>query len=202
MIDALFADESGKVILQLERNAWIGATDLWDIETVANRLTVRGGRGDIVLELILVPPGVIRVSRMDMRVADAHVLVANGTYAVGRHLGDDQIAWVRATIDIHHSTGIGAALEFIDPDEMNLRDERMKGIGKSLATKDREIVVNSNAGILVKSLGISIAALTGSFSLMSLSCGIRSLKDTRNIIIRDPDQLDRFIATGRLGNDL
>lgn len=61
------------------------------------------------------------------------------------------------------------------------------GTGQELATDDREIVLNSNAGILIKPLCVAIASLCGSFDLVNLAVGPRKLSDMRLVVLRYPD---------------
>lgn len=195
-INAIFTNAEGEEILQLEENAWIGTTSPWDIDVVGHRLTVRRKRGEIALQLALAPPGRVIVERLDMRVHDSHILVGGGSYAVGRYLDAEVAVWVHANVRIKFSTGEGAAIEFTTPTELSCRDDAYRSVGQSLATDDRQIVVHSNAGILVKELGIAIAALTGSFEIRSLAIGARPVAEIRRLIQERPDRLDRYIATG------
>lgn len=200
-INALFTDSQGAEVLRLEENAWIGLTDIWDIEVVGRRLTVRRKLGEIVLQLALEPPGRVILERLDMRIHDSHILVGSGTYAVGRYVDSESVAWIHASIRINVSTGDGAAIEFADPEELARRDDMFRHIGQSMATDDRRIVVHSNAGILIKELGIAIASLTGSFNLLSLSVGTRPVADMRRLIQSRPDLLDHYIDTGDAQNN-
>ena len=50
------------------------------------------------------------------------------------------------------ATPFGAVLEFIDPELLEERDIMLRGTGQELATHDRNIVMNSNAGVYVKKL--------------------------------------------------
>ena len=195
-IDAIFMDSEGNESLRLEDNAWIGPTDAWDIEVEGPRLTVRRSHGDIVLELEFQPPGRIKINRLDMRINDSHVLVSSGTYAVGRYISANEVCWVHAQIQIEKSLPTGCAIEFVSPQELEQRDRLLKNVGKSMAVGGGDVVIHSNAGILVKPLGIAIGGLTGAFSVANLAIGTRSLDKIREVIRSHPLELNRFIATG------
>jgi len=199
-ISAVFTDDLGSVVLSLEENEWVGSLNTWDIEIVSQRITVRREKGSIVLQLRLDPPGRVVVERLDMRIWDSHVLATDKTYAVGRYIEDDLISWVHASIMIRRSSPVGAVIEFSDPGMLALRDIVIGGTGQELATQDRAVVLNSNAGILIKPLGVAIASLCGSFDVVNLAVGPRNLSDMRRVVLRHPNQVDRFIATGRLSD--
>jgi hypothetical protein len=197
-ISAVFTDDNGDEVLRLEENEWVGSTGAWDIEVTGQRLLTRRSTGAIALQLRLDPPGRIVVEHLDMRVRDCHVLVTERIYAVGRYTSDTSINWVHAHILIRRSSPCGAAIEFTNPSELEDRDLAFRGTGAELATQDRRIVLNANAGVLVKPLGIAIASLSGSFDLVELAVGNASLDDVRRVLAEHPDQLCRFISTGRL----
>lgn len=187
-------------MLGLEENEWVGGFEAWDIEIVSQRITVRRNKGRIVLRLRLDPPGRVVVERLDMRIRDSHILATDKTYAIGRYITDELVSWVHASIVIRRSSPLGAAIEFTDPGTLAQRDTVLGGTGQELATDDREIVLNSNAGILIKPLGVAIASLCGSFDLVNLAVGPRKLSDMRLVVLRYPDQVDRFIGTGKLAD--
>lgn len=199
-ISAIFTDDDGNGVLWLEENAWIGSLESWDIEVRGNRLTVRKNQARIVLQLRLDPPGRIVIERLDMRIFDGHILATEKTYAVGRYLSNGNLHWTHADIKIRKSSHIGAAIEFTIPELLEKRDKLLKNTGADLSTDGRVIVINANAGILVKPLGIAIASLCGSFDLAQIACGIQSLAEMRRVIISHPTDVCSFISTGELGN--
>jgi hypothetical protein len=198
MISAVFTDEAGCDVLQLVENEWVGSLESWDIEVVGQRLTVRRERGDISLQLRLDPPGRIVVERLDMRVGDGHVLATEQTYAVGRYITDGTIHWVHAGIRIRRSSPLGAAIEFTDVATLEARDSLLRDSGQELATSDRRIVMNSNAGVMVKPLGIVIASLCGSYDLFEVAVGNQSLDGMRQVILAHSGELCRFISRGEI----
>jgi hypothetical protein len=58
--------------------------------------------------------------------------------------------------------------------------------------------MNSNAGVLIKPLGIAIGTLCGSFDLAELAIGNQNLADMRRVILSHPEQIGRFISTGEI----
>ena len=92
-----------------------------------------------------------------MRIGNGHVIATEHTYAVGRYVSEDEAAWLHASIQITKSFPLGAVIEFTEPDVLEQRDKQYMNSGAELATADRSIVMNSYAGVYVKSLGIVIS---------------------------------------------
>ena len=195
-IRALFTDNQGRVTLQLEDNAWIGNLENWDIEIVGQKITVRRKHGEIALKIRLDPPGRLVIERLDMRFRQGHILATEKTYAVGRYLAEQFLCWTHVNIEICQSSSVGAAIEFTDSEALELRDMFFQGNGTEMATPDRSMVINSNAGVLVKSLGIAIASLTGSFKISEMGViGELPLNEMRKAIFNDKKDILEFIAT-------
>jgi len=97
-INALFLDDEGKETLRISDNVWQGAIKAWDTEVVGPRIMVRKRRGVFALALRLEPPGRIVIEKLDMRIADAHILVSEQSYAVGRYYDDDKVNWFHANM--------------------------------------------------------------------------------------------------------
>ncbi len=197
-ISAVITDRNGLEVLRLENNEWVGSLESWDIEVVGQRLTIRQNQGEISLQLRLDPPGRIVVERLDMRFADGHVLATEQTYAIGRYLANGLVHWMHADIHIKRSSPLGAAIEFTDMESLESRDALLRGTGKELATEDRQIVVNSNMGVVIKPIGVVIASLCGAFELRDWAFGNRSLDQMRRVVLTHPSQVCRFIGTGQL----
>lgn len=197
-ISATFTDDEGREILKLLENEWIGALENWDIDVVGQRITVRRKHGEISLQLRLDPPGRVVVERLDMRMGDGHVLATEQTYAVGRHTLDGLTSWAHVGVRINRSMQSGAAIEFTDPMSLELRDNFLRDTGKELATQSRELIVSSSAGVMIKPLGIVVASLCGGFDFFGMALGSQSLGDMRRVILSHPEELPRFIATGKV----
>lgn len=197
-ISAIFADDAGNAILQLRENEWVGSLASWDVDIVGQRLSIRQRQGTLALQLRLAPPGRLIVERLDMRYKDAHILVSEKTYAVGRYFADGTIHWVHAHIQIRRSSPLGAAIEFTTPALLEQRDRLFQGTGQELATADRQVVLNSNGGVVVKPLGIVISSLCGAFDLVELAVGSQRLEHMRRVVVQTPEQIGRFISTGKV----
>jgi hypothetical protein len=195
-ISAVFTNDSGEVVASITENGWEGSVDVWDIEVVAERITVRRKSGEICLQILLRPPGVVVVDRLDMRFGDAHLLVGSGTYAVGRYLSESDVCWVHAQLAIHASSPNGRVIEFTRPDELVRRLELFRNLGTCLEEAMGVFAIDANAGVMVKPLGIAIGGLTGSFSVTSFASGIRPIDEIRRVITSHPADLSRFIGTG------
>ena len=151
-ISAIFTNCIGDPILELRENVWIGSLDNWDIQINGQRLTVSQGKRRIALKIRLDPPGKVIIERLDMRIGNAHVIATEDTYTVGRYISESEAVWFHADLRIMKATPFGAVLEFIDPELLEERDIMLRGTGQELATHDRNIVMNSNAGVYVKKL--------------------------------------------------
>jgi hypothetical protein len=193
-ISAIFTNENGNPTLELRDNRWIGDTSSWDIEVTGPRLTVRNAAGRISLQLELQPPNSIVIARLDMRIADAHILVANGKYVVGRYTNHEKITWVRADLQILRSTLLGAAIEFTLSERLITRDIALRPTSQYMAEPRGEFVMHAAAGAMCMPLGICIGGLTGTFSLRSYACGERSIEDVRQLLLSDPDQITNFLG--------
>jgi len=193
-ISAVFSDDEGNEVFRLADNVWIGSNRNWDISVKGQRITVRKEKRKIALRIRLDPPGKIVIERLNMRFADAHIVATEHNYAVGRCFLDGRIYWVHAQLVIEKSSPLGAAIEFTSPDELERRDRRFFGTAQELATEDRDVILNANAGIMVRSLGISIAALTGKFSLMQLAIGEKTVAEMAKAVRWTPRELCRFLS--------
>ncbi len=198
-ISAIFTNESGVPILELNDNEWIGSLDNWDIEIKGTRITVKSAQGRVALKIRLDPPGRLILERLDMRIGSGHVIATEDTYAVGRYVSENEAVWVHASIRIIKSFPTGAAIEFTTPEILEQRDKQYMNSGQELATADRNIIMNSNAGVYVKSAGIVVSSLCGAFQLGQFAVGERKTSDVRNVIATNSDQLSRFIGTGSIG---
>lgn len=195
-ISALFTNDLGQPILELNDNEWIGSLDNWDIEIKGARITVKSAGGNVALKIRLDPPGRLILERLDMRIGDGHVIATEDTYAVGRYVSEDLAVWLHASINIMESIQHGAAIEFTDPESLEQRDKQFRNCGQEVATADRNIVMNSNAGVYVKPYGIVISSLCGAFQIGEFAYGLRKVSDVRNIILTKPNHLPRFLGTG------
>lgn len=65
-ISATFFDHNGQPSLLIRRNEWQVSSNVWDVEAVGGRITVRTGRREIALRLILDPGEGVIVETMKM----------------------------------------------------------------------------------------------------------------------------------------
>lgn len=196
-ISALFTNQFGEPVLELNENVWEGSTENWDIEIVSNRITVRSRVGIVSLRLRLEPPGIIVIEHLDMRFRDSHLLVSENAYAAGRYLSDGTIAWAFAQIRISRTASTAAAIEFTSQAELLARHKATSSQGQQMATADGKIELSSGAGCMWIPAGISIASLCGGFNLYGYSLGIRPIDGVRRMVSLGPDALMRYIGTGK-----
>lgn len=197
-ISAIFTNDCGEKMLELRENEWVGSLDNWDIEVVGKRISVRSSSGKIALQLRLNPPGRIIIERLDMRIGDGHVIATETTYAVGRYISKNEAVWLHAAIQIIKSSPHGSVIEFTDAEELDKRDMQFIGTGAELATANRNFVMNSNSGVLLKPVGIAISSLCGAFELGPVAYGIREISDVRWVIAHKPEKLCAFLGTGKI----
>ena len=100
--------------------------------------------------------------------------------------------WVHAHVGIRRSSPLGVAIEFTEPTLLEERDAQFRATGQELATNDRSVVMNSNAGVMIKPIGVAIASLCGGFDLAELAVGSQHLSDMRRVILSHPAQLGRY----------
>ncbi len=72
LLSGIFTDEAGRPRLEIVDNVWKCSDTNWDVEAVGPRITIRRGVGDIVLQLLLIPPYAIEIEKLDMRFKDYH----------------------------------------------------------------------------------------------------------------------------------
>ena len=196
-ISAVFTDDDGEPIFELRDNEWIGRAEGWDIEVVGSRLAVRKPSGDLVLAIRLEPPGTLVVERLDMRIADAHLVLGEKTYAVGRYMTNGAIGWVHAELVIPRASANAVAIEFTSKEELEQRIKKLSGVGQSLATADNSVVCGSPIGCAFKDVGISIGYLCA-LNLYRMAAGSRSLDGVRHAVWNAPEKLLMYLGTGRL----
>jgi hypothetical protein len=199
-INAVFRDDTGKRTLSIEDNQWQGAVEAWDTEVVGQRIKVRKKKGAFALVLRLEPPGRIVIERLNMRIHDAHILVSEETYAIGRYVDTKNIYWFHARM--HHMSAPlkgASAIELLTYGEAAWRDKLWVGRGKRMATADNLIVMQTGFGVGHKPLGIIVGAnclkfRTGSFA----AGGPRPLAKMRKMVFNQPDLVAAYIGTRNL----
>lgn len=195
-ISAVFTDDQGNAILELDENEWIGSLAVWDISVEGRRITVRTKKGRIALQLRLEPPGRIVVERLDMRIGAHHILVSEASYAVGAYLAEGDPVWFSPCLRVTRATPQGVALEISTPQKLLDRYEyfNLSGRGTGLVTANQSFIVHSPAGVMVPELGICIASFCN-FNLYSLASGCRSLDGMREAVFFNlADEMRKYMA--------
>jgi len=196
-INAVFLDDEGDQTLRISDNIWYGAVHAWDTEVVGRRIKVRKKKGALALVLRLEPPSKIVIEKLDMRVADAHILASERSYAVGRYINNSKVSWFHANM-VHMGAPVpgASAIEFLTYFEAEWRDQKWNGRGKRLATEDGMIVMQTGLGVANKPMGVIVGANCLKFGMASLACGLRELKAMRRVVFRQPDRVAEFIGKG------
>lgn len=72
-LNAKFFDNQGNLLLSVTDNEMIGYTKNWDIEQKGAQTIIRRKRGDIVLQMNIIPPDVIEIERINMVYGSAEI---------------------------------------------------------------------------------------------------------------------------------
>jgi len=194
-ISAVFTDEDGNETLRLEENEWIGSLENWDIEIVGPRISVKRQNGKIALQLRLDPPGKITIEYLDMKYDTAHILISENSYAIGRYISTGDIYWMHAQMSIVTNYGEGILFEYVDPKELESRDQKYKNFGQSLASKDRNIIMHSYLGIFAKSLGMVIGSKCGGHYMYQYCIGPKPLFEMRTAVFGGIASICSFLTS-------
>jgi hypothetical protein len=180
-ISAFFSDPCENFILAINENELIGSLDAWDIEIVGQKIVIRRKKGEVILKLRLDPPGGIVIERLDMRYKDAHILITEYAYAVGRYVSENEIAWCSANLRVLGGSPKGVAIEFYNPSEL-LHDHRFKNQG----------IVVSYDGFYIVPLGIAIAKSCNGVAYYSMMSCQKKLDDMRSLIFSNTPGFSAF----------
>lgn len=83
-LSGYFSDSDGKELMRIERNEWIGPSIAWDMEIVGKEIFIRSAPKTIALHLRVLPPDVIEVVDLNMRVGNSHLVLREDLLLVGR----------------------------------------------------------------------------------------------------------------------
>lgn len=195
-ISAIFCDESGNTVLELNRNEWRGSLDAWDIDVEGRRLIVRRPDKSIVLSLFLNPPGRVIIDRLDMRIGNAHLLISDQTHAIGRYLSEDQLQWLHAGVGMISKSGTGVAVEFTDVESLRNRYSHQKTCGgQYMADGMEDLVIGNYCGVMVMSAGLAVGTMCGTVRLTHCAVGTRPLDETRRVVFRSPEKLPNYLGS-------
>jgi hypothetical protein len=198
-ISAVFFDDSGQPVFQLSENEWIGEPRNWDIEVTGPRLRVRNPKGRVVLSLRLEPPGTVVIECLDMRCNDAHILISEKSYAIGRYIENAEIAWAYAELTVTRAVPEAVGIEFAMPAELQERARRLEGVGQSLRTPDGNFIIGSPLGLVCLPLGISIG-YGSSFWSHGCAIAILPISKARRLVQSDPIGLAAAFKSGSSSN--
>jgi hypothetical protein len=197
-INAVFLDDEGNETLKIVNNEWQGVLDAWDIEIIGPKISVRKKKGTFALVIRLEAPSRIVIEYLDMRIRDAHILVSDSSYAVGRYLSEREIIWFHAyMLQISAPLEESCAIEFMTPFEAEWRDQKWIGKGPRWATQDNQFVTQSGLGVACKRMGVVVGANCLKFSPSQFAFGgPRPLKLMKRAVFKRPDQVAAYIACG------
>lgn len=195
-MNAIFTDDCGNEILRLEENTWIGSLSSWDIEIRGPSLTVRKPDSTVTLQAEIEAPGKLRILRMDMRIADCHILASDRTHVIGRYVSEDSVFWLHADLEMVGAAAFATVIEFASAVELKDRWLRQKLSGQFMAESREEIVFGNECGAMVIPAGIAIGTRSGAVTMRTQACGCRKLKETREVVFATPELVPQFIATG------
>lgn len=140
-------------------------------------------------------PGCIVIERLDMRIGDAHLIIGEEAYAVGRYMTNGAVGWVWAHLVIPAAGPHSVAIEFSSKEVLEWRLQLLKGKGQSLASADNSIVTGSPIGCVFKDVGISIGYQC-SINLYGTAAGSRPIEGVRDAVWNQPTHLGEYLGTG------
>ena len=114
---AMLRDEAGRLVLGLVNNEWVIPPENWDVTIIGQRITVRGGERDIVLQVRSDPPRLLVMERLDMvhrgyRISATEGQATEITTPTGAHLrshGGNIVAGFSICMDVRpDSVWLGA----------------------------------------------------------------------------------------------
>lgn len=82
LLTAKFYDKSEKLTSEIIDNEIFVYSDNWDIQQIGTRTIIRRGRGDIALQLNIIPPDIIEVERIHMLYGSAEISLNAETGAI------------------------------------------------------------------------------------------------------------------------
>lgn len=82
LLNAKFYDDDGKLTSEILDNEIYVYSDNWDIQQVGTRTIIRKGRGDIALQLNIIPPDIIEIERIHMMYGPAEISANAETGAI------------------------------------------------------------------------------------------------------------------------
>ena len=137
LLNFIAFDESNKLILQISDSELVYDTNQWDIEWIAQSLTIRESKGKILLQLKFEPPGIIRFVKgrvlrngIELLVGKDYLFNTNNRNFFGSiHTENCGIGF--AIGDPIPSGGVGVALSGINRYQFD-RTEARKFLRKSL----------------------------------------------------------------------
>lgn len=88
-VSGIFYDQFGKELFRIVNNEWIGPIDVWDVEQVGCRLTIKSSPKRVVFEAIKDnDKSELSITKLDMYFPPFHVVIDSGRFLVGQY-GED-----------------------------------------------------------------------------------------------------------------
>jgi hypothetical protein len=88
-VTGTFYDQRGKELFRIVDNEWIGPLDVWDVEQVGRRLTIRNSPKGVIFEAIKNNENsLLSITKLDMHIPPFHVILEPGRFLVGQYRGD------------------------------------------------------------------------------------------------------------------
>jgi hypothetical protein len=78
-LNAKFYDDRSRLILEIKNNELRGFTTNWDIEQIGTRTTIRKAKGEIVLQINIIPPDVVEVEKINMSYGKSKIFTDSAT---------------------------------------------------------------------------------------------------------------------------
>lgn len=150
-IDGVFYDRKGRESFRITDNVWEGPLDAWDIEVVGTSVTIRTEERRVALSFDVVPPGEIRITRLDMYKDNCHIICDREQILIGQTHNAGSVYFGLGNFSCKGaSAGIAVASHVDHPPVF------------------RGIQMSEGEGILLDGTGIRIAAGAAQMHVMEL----------------------------------
>jgi len=141
-ISGSFYDNKGTKLLEIQNNEWISNITSWDIVVEGNKLTIFSSPKEIVLEIVITPPNQITITKMDMLIANCHLLCDNDKMMAGS-LSKSGYQYIALSNFISKGADVGV---FIPSGRINFNftGVRIEG-GKGIILDDSGIIIGKGS---------------------------------------------------------
>lgn len=185
-VSGVFYDQRGTELFRIVDNEWIGPLDVWDVEQVGRRLTIRNSPRGVVFEAIKDNENsLLSITKLDMHFPPFHVVLEPGRFLVGQY-GEGSSESVYFEID--GSFSHGSCSLYLDS-------------SRSSQLKPSEVKMVGGKGAWIEGTGIWVGYGAGQMLLRQIKVannGCQFGDKTKNIKSIDPKPDQNYFVVGSL----